>query len=113
MFGVVKEGPEASAAFFNKWVDEVKRYVPKERLLVFEVKEGWKPLCDFLGVPVPDIPFPRSNDTPTMLRRLRIARIVSHLVVYGIPTVIASAVAAFFYREQIVDYCHALIQKWF
>ena len=27
------------------------------------MKEGWKPLCDFLGVPVPDKPFPRVNST--------------------------------------------------
>jgi len=33
-----------------------------DRLLVFEVAEGWKPLCDFLGVPIPDEPFPHVND---------------------------------------------------
>jgi Sulfotransferase domain len=33
-----------------------------ERLLVFNVKQGWQPLCDFLGVPVPDEPFPNTND---------------------------------------------------
>jgi hypothetical protein len=35
--------------------------VPADRLLVFEVAEGWEPLCEFLGVGVPDEPFPRSN----------------------------------------------------
>jgi len=34
------------------------------------VKEGWEPLCQFLGVPVPDLPFPNVNDTPTMLDRI-------------------------------------------
>ncbi len=35
-----------------------------ERLLVYEVKDGWKPLCEFLGVEVPEEkPFPRLNDT--------------------------------------------------
>lgn len=33
-----------------------------ERLLVFTVKDGWEPLCEFLGVPVPDTEFPRAND---------------------------------------------------
>ncbi|KAL8916913.1 MAG: hypothetical protein Q9208_008277 [Pyrenodesmia sp. 3 TL-2023] len=36
----------------------VRETVPKERLLEFNVKEGWPPLCDFLQVPVPDEPFP-------------------------------------------------------
>ena len=31
----------------------------KHRLLIFEVKEGWEPLCKFLGKPVPDVPFPK------------------------------------------------------
>jgi len=35
--------------------------IPAERLLVFHPKEGWEPLCAFLGVPVPPEPFPRVN----------------------------------------------------
>jgi hypothetical protein len=31
------------------------------RLLIFSPKQGWEPLCTFLGVPVPDAPFPRVN----------------------------------------------------
>ena len=50
---MVEEGPEAAEAFFNQWADEVKAEVPGERLLVFEAKEGWKPLCEFLGLPEP------------------------------------------------------------
>ena len=37
------------ARFFNDWVDQVKAEIPAERLLVFEVKQGWGPLCQFLG----------------------------------------------------------------
>lgn len=40
----------------------VKAAIPAERLLVFEVTEGWGPLCAFLGVEVPDEPFPRTNE---------------------------------------------------
>lgn len=39
----------------------VRATVPADRLLVFHVADGWQPLCDFLGVPVPDTPFPRSH----------------------------------------------------
>lgn len=33
------------------------------QVLEFSVKQGWEPLCEFLGVPVPDVPFPRVNST--------------------------------------------------
>jgi len=49
---------------FNRWNEEVKEFVPAQRLLVYEVKEGWEPLCDFLGVEAPkDKPFPHLNDS--------------------------------------------------
>jgi hypothetical protein len=53
-------GEELAAAFeaHNKAVIEA---IPADRLLVYEVKQGWKPLCEFLDVPVPDEDFPRTN----------------------------------------------------
>jgi hypothetical protein len=49
---------------FDRWNEEVKQFVPAYRLLVYEVKEGWEPLCDFLGVEAPkDKPFPHLNDS--------------------------------------------------
>lgn len=42
---------------------EVRATVPPDRLLVFDAAWGWEPLCDFLGVGVPDVPFPRQNST--------------------------------------------------
>ncbi|XP_023340870.1 uncharacterized protein LOC111710907 isoform X3 [Eurytemora carolleeae] len=39
----------------------VKELVPSSQLLVFNVKEGWDPLCSFLEKPVPEIPFPKKN----------------------------------------------------
>jgi hypothetical protein len=53
---------------FRDHIEEVKRVVPSDRLLVFQVSEGWVPLCAFLGVPVPDEPFPRVNDTAEFKR---------------------------------------------
>jgi hypothetical protein len=41
--------------------ERVRDTIPPERLLVFDVTEGWEPLCRFLEVPVPDKPFPRSH----------------------------------------------------
>ncbi|MFT5426518.1 MAG: hypothetical protein ACI9ZT_001459 [Gammaproteobacteria bacterium] len=48
-------------AEFQKRIDEVKEFIPVDRLLVFQVTDGWAPLCKFLNLPVPDIDFPRSN----------------------------------------------------
>lgn len=42
--------------------EDVKNKVPADRLLVYDVKEGWEPLCEFLDVPVPDGPMPHLND---------------------------------------------------
>ncbi len=55
--------PEAALAqAFMAHAAAVKAAIPAERLLVFQVKEGWAPLCAFLGVEAPNEPFPRTND---------------------------------------------------
>merc|ERR1712150_39999 len=41
----------------------VMETVPKDRLLVWNLKDGWKPLCDFLNLPIPNVPVPRVNET--------------------------------------------------
>ena len=53
-------------AIFNRHTEEVGRTIPRERLLVFEAKDGWAPLCEFLGKPVPAAPFPRVNSKEEM-----------------------------------------------
>lgn len=50
------------ARAFNAHNEAVKAAIPADRLLVYQVKEGWGPLCDFLGVPVPTEPFPVTNN---------------------------------------------------
>ena len=55
---------------FERHKEAVRRRVPPDRLLVFDVREGWAPLCDFLGVEAPDEPFPRLNEARQMRRRL-------------------------------------------
>lgn len=55
---------------FHRHNEAVRRTVPPERLLVYDVKEGWDPLCEFFGVEVPDEPFPHLNDTREMRQRL-------------------------------------------
>jgi Sulfotransferase domain len=62
---------------FERHNAEVRRRVPRDKLLVYEVKEGWSPLCEFLGVEEPDAPFPHVNDTAEMRRRIRAVRALS------------------------------------
>lgn len=52
---------ENTIKVFNHHNDTVQRTVPPESLLVYDVKQGWEPLCHFLEVPVPDLPFPYKN----------------------------------------------------
>jgi Sulfotransferase domain len=66
---------EFMTKLFDDWNEEVRRTVPPERLLVFEVKDGWGPLCAFLGVDVPDEPFPRSNEGAAFRERLKVKNI--------------------------------------
>ncbi|MDA0349867.1 MAG: hypothetical protein O3C43_14260 [Verrucomicrobia bacterium] len=48
-------------SYYKNRNQEVIDSFPPERLLVYEVKEGWAPLCEFLEVPIPDTDFPRIN----------------------------------------------------
>lgn len=53
--------------------DAVKATIPADRLLTFQVREGWEPLCAFLEKPVPAEPFPRSNDRGEFWDRVQAA----------------------------------------
>ena len=53
---------EALSSAYSSWQKHCESSIKKENLLVFNVKEGWKPLCDFLEVEVPSSNFPRVND---------------------------------------------------
>ena len=68
LFGGRFEDRAHAIGVFNNWTEEVKRSVPADRLLVFDVTGGWPPLCAFLGVPVPNTPFPHVNERARMLR---------------------------------------------
>jgi len=59
---------------YQKHVEEVQQTIPKEKLLLFDVASGWKPLCEFLSEPIPDVPFPHVNDTATMRKLIQTMR---------------------------------------
>jgi hypothetical protein len=61
-FGGRFEDKDFAIDVFNRHNEDVKSKVPADRLLVYEIKQGWEPLCEFLEVPVPDSPMPHLND---------------------------------------------------
>jgi hypothetical protein len=65
---------EAAIAHYQQHIEDVKAVVPESQLLVFSADQGWQPLCDFLGVTVPDIDFPRVNESADMKRFIKLAR---------------------------------------
>jgi hypothetical protein len=73
--GPVLRGRFEDRAFAVRAFEEhnasVRRELPPERLLVLEIEAGWRPLCDFLRVPVPQSDFPRLNDREEFWSRVR------------------------------------------
>lgn len=47
---------------YDDFFARVRKAVPRERLMKYELGTGWEPLCEFLGKEVPDLPFPRANE---------------------------------------------------
>jgi hypothetical protein len=77
---------------FTRWNEKVKKRVPAEKLLVYEVKDGWGPLCDFLGVVVPEgKPFPHLNDAETFRKRIRRRMALAFAAIVGGASVIGFA----------------------
>ncbi len=52
---------DGALAAYRRRTAEVTQALPPDRVLVFDVAEGWGPLCRFLGTEVPDEPFPHHN----------------------------------------------------
>ena len=65
-FGEHIHDREFMLAQFERRRQEVIDAIPEPRLLVYDVREGWEPLCAWLGVPVPGTPFPHSNSREEM-----------------------------------------------
>ena len=85
VFGGRFEDRQHAIDVFTRYNAEVQRRVPAERLLVYDVRQGWEPLCAFLDVTVPEgKPFPHLNDTAEFRKIIRRVRAAA----YGLPIVI-------------------------
>jgi len=89
------ENREHAIEVYNKSIEEVISHVPDDRLLVHSSKEGWEPLCAFLDKPIPDQPYPHSNESKVLRRvvtALKTINIFSWiLVVVGLGTLIVKS----------------------
>ena len=65
-FGEHIHDREFMLARFERHKQEVIAAIPAPRLLVYDVREGWEPLCAWLGVPVPQGSFPHANSREEM-----------------------------------------------
>ena len=78
---------------WDRHIDYLERTVPNEKLVYFNVKDGWEPLCKALDVPVPeDVEFPRINDGAAMeeFAKKHINRgLVRWAVVFGVIALVA------------------------
>jgi predicted naringenin-chalcone synthase len=65
---------EHALSLYARHNEEVMSTVPRERLLVYEVEQGWEPLSAFLGVASPVVPFPHLNSSESFRARLESSR---------------------------------------
>jgi len=79
VFGGRFEDQQHALAVYNKNVEEVMATVPAHRLLVHSAKEGWEPLCAFLGKPVPNQPYPHSNEGKMLKRVVSVFAVIDLL----------------------------------
>lgn len=70
LFGGRFSDKEYAMDVFRSHNQKVVHNIDPHNLLVYDVKQGWEPLCAFLGVDVPEEAFPHVNDTASMRKRI-------------------------------------------
>ncbi|XP_023345560.1 uncharacterized protein LOC111714641 [Eurytemora carolleeae] len=81
----IEGGEETAEKYFLEWEDSVKATIPSDRLLVHKAVDGWEPLCLFLGVDVPTVPYPRVNDTAAIQQEVKNLKMMNYCLFYGLP----------------------------
>ena len=86
-----QEMREKARSTYREHYELVRRVTPKNRLLEYKLGSGWKPLCQFLGKPIPDVPFPKVNETDAfqekvdIVIRRRLKSILEKILIFAIP----------------------------
>jgi hypothetical protein len=90
----------------DKWIID---NVPKDKLLIMKVQDGWEPLCKFLGkYPIPDEPFPEGNDVASA-KRLRNHIMAKLMIRWAV--LLSTAGAAVYWTYRFASQSH-LLQAW-
>ena len=84
---------------YNEWNEEVVNYVPRDRLLLFDVKKGWEPLCEFLEIDeIPDVPFPHSNEREILTKTMKHMRLMAKIADASL-IIIVCGTLFYYYRD--------------
>lgn len=83
MWEVREDVEKRFGAQYDGHAEYLRRVVPEERLHFFDVKDGWGPLCEILGVEVPDVPFPHENDWESLQGSVR-GLVLQAMVVWAV-----------------------------
>ena len=72
--------------YYNYWLAKVEKYFSSQqagsgRLLKFNVKQGWQPICDKLNLKIPNEPFPRVNDSEHMKKNIKMMKTINGVAV--------------------------------
>jgi len=89
--GTMKDRTKAIERY-HQHIAEVKASVPAERLLVYSVDQGWKPLCTFLGVPEPSEEFPHVNERAALKQWIREFTRAAYVILAVCALVLAGAI---------------------
>ena len=85
---------------FIEWVEDVKKRCPRDRLLVFESSQGWEPLCTFLGVQVPETPYPDVNDTKSFQEIVARVNMLGYVVAALMALFLAAGLNFVYHRRE-------------
>ena len=64
--------PAVTAPGYERHNAQVMATAPRRRLVAYRPGDGWEPLCDALGLDVPDEPYPHVNSTAEFQERRRV-----------------------------------------
>ncbi|MCF6301086.1 MAG: hypothetical protein L3J52_08215 [Proteobacteria bacterium] len=85
---------QSALAHYQAHIEEIKRTVSAENLLIFSVDQGWKPLCHFLGKAVPKSSFPKVNDSHDFKKRFGNFKKKTHALIFLIVIMISIVIYA-------------------
>ena len=108
--------PDILKKSYTEYVDSVQAAIPEERLLTFNVKQGWEPLCKFLGRPVPDdgIPFPHVHTRAKLEGEMKFLELITYIwpLAFLTPLMIVTYILKRVFdpkRHQVINHCMVLV----